>query len=193
MDYGYFIKGSQSYTAHNEVCEGDWSNAAFLDGFNLAGGSVELKNMNLSSKQGDIIYRDYFRQLNDGTPVLDITQCPDLGPVLMACAVLKNGARLTGTNRLKIKESDRGQAMAQELLKIGVDLEIGDDYIIVPECEIKAPTENICCHNDHRIAMSFALLCSVVGGTLEGAECVNKSYPDFFEDIKSLGIKYKII
>ncbi|MBO5897205.1 MAG: 3-phosphoshikimate 1-carboxyvinyltransferase, partial [Clostridia bacterium] len=177
-DYGYFIKGLQTYTAHNEVCEGDWSNAAFLDGFNLAGGSVELENMSLESKQGDMIYRDYFRQLNDGAPVLDITQCPDLGPVLIACAVLKNGARLIGTNRLKIKESDRGQAMAQELLKLGVDLENGDDYIIIPKCEIKASTENIYCHNDHRIAMSFALLCSVVGGTLEGAECVNKSYPE---------------
>ena len=132
-DYGYFIKGLQTYTAHNEVCEGDWSNAAFLDGFNLAGGSVELENMSLESKQGDMIYRDYFRQLNDGAPVLDITQCPDLGPVLIACAVLKNGARLIGTNRLKIKESDRGQAMAQELLKLGVDLENGDDYIIIPK------------------------------------------------------------
>ena len=192
-DYGYFIKGLQTYTAHNEVCEGDWSNAAFLDGFNLAGGSVELENMSLESKQGDMIYRDYFRQLNDGAPVLDITQCPDLGPVLIACAVLKNGARLIGTNRLKIKESDRGQAMAQELRKLGVNIEIGDDYIIIPKCEIKAPAENIYCHNDHRIAMSLAILCSVTGGILEGAKCINKSYPDFFEDIKKLGVEYKII
>lgn len=175
------------------MCEGDWSNAAFLDGFNLAGGSVELENMSLESKQGDMIYRDYFRQLNDGAPVLDITQCPDLGPVLIACAVLKNGARLMGTNRLKIKESDRGQAMAQELRKLGVNIEIGDDYIIIPKCEIKAPAENIYCHNDHRIAMSLAILCSVTGGILEGAKCINKSYPDFFEDIKKLGVEYKII
>ncbi len=189
---GFFIKGSQSYVPRNAVCEGDWSNAAFLDGFDLAGGEVTFENMNLHSKQGDMIYRDYFSLLCEGTPELDISQCPDLGPVLIACAVLKNGATLKGTNRLKIKESDRGQVMAQELRKFGVSLEIGDDYIIVPQSELKAPDENIDCHNDHRIAMSFALLCSVTGGTLEGAECVNKSYPEFFKDIKELGIQYKI-
>ncbi|MBO5897274.1 MAG: 3-phosphoshikimate 1-carboxyvinyltransferase, partial [Clostridia bacterium] len=86
-----------------------------------------------------------------------------------------------------------GQAMAQELRKLGVNIEIGDDYIIIPKCEIKAPAENIYCHNDHRIAMSLAILCSVTGGILEGAKCINKSYPDFFEDIKKLGVEYKII
>ena len=129
----------------------------------------------------------------DGTPQLDISHCPDLGPVLIACAVLKNGATLKGTNRLKIKESDRGVAMAQELKKFGVNIEIGDDYITIPQCKLCTPCESIDCHNDHRIAMSFALLCSVVGGTLVGAECVKKSYPDFFEHIGKIGIEYKII
>ncbi len=189
----FFIKGNQHYKPCNAVCESDWSNAAFLDAFNLAGGSVTVENMNIHTKQGDRIYKEYFSLLREGTPRLDISQCPDLGPVLIACAVLKNGATLKGTNRLKIKESDRGQVMAQELRKFGVKLEIGDDYIIVPKGELKAPGENIDCHNDHRIAMSFALLCSVTGGTLEGAECVNKSYPEFFNHIKELGIQYEII
>lgn len=189
----FLIKGNQHYKPCNAVCEGDWSNAAFLDAFNLAGGSVVLENMNPYSMQGDMIYKKYFSLLCEGTPRLDISQCPDLGPVLIACAVLKNGATLKGTNRLRIKESDRGQVMAQELCKLGVKLEIGDDYIIVPKCELKAPAENIDCHNDHRIAMSFAVLCSVTGGTLEGAQCVNKSYPEFFNHIKELGIQYEII
>ncbi len=190
---GFFIKGGQEYKPCNEVCEGDWSNGAFLDGFNLAGGEVVLENMNYHSKQGDMVYKDYFRLLCDGTPRLDINQCPDLGPVLIACAVLKNGATLTGTNRLKIKESDRGFVMAQELKKFGVYIQLGDDCIVVPKCELKAPCESIDCHNDHRIAMSFALLCSVTGGTLAGAQCVKKSYPDFFEHIAKVGIEYKII
>ncbi len=189
----FFIKGNQQYRTCNTICEGDWSNAAFLDGFNLVGGNVTLEKMNPHSKQGDRIYKDYFRLLCDGTPELDISQYPDLGPVLIACAVLKNGAKLKGTNRLKIKESDRGQVMAQELCKFGVNLQIGDDYIIIPRCELKAPFKNIDCHNDHRIAMSFSVLCSVTGGVLEGAECVNKSYPGFFNCIKELGIQYEII
>ncbi len=190
---GFFVKGSQAYKHCNAVCEGDWSNAAFLDGFNLIGGEVTLGKMNSCSKQGDMIYKEYFELLCKGTPKLDISQCPDLGPVLIACAVLKNGATLTGTNRLKIKESDRGFVMAQELKKFGVNIQLGDDCIVVPKCDLKVPCENIDCHNDHRIAMSFALLCSVTGGTLEGAECVNKSYPDFFEHIGKIGIEYKII
>lgn len=189
----FFIKGDQKFKSCNGVCEGDWSNAAFLDGFNLAGGEVTLENMNPHSKQGDMICKEYFRLLCEGTPRLDISQCPDLGPVLIACAVLRKGATLTGTNRLKIKESDRGQVMAQELRKFGVNLQLGDDYIIVPDCELKAPCESIDCHNDHRIAMSFALLCSVTGGALDGAQCVNKSYPEFFNCIKELGIQYEII
>lgn len=189
---GFFIRGSQQYKAHNEFCEGDWSNAAFLDGFNLAGGKVTLNGMNNHSKQGDKIYKSFYKMLCDGAPELDIEQYPDLGPVLIACAVLKNGALLKGTGRLRIKESDRGAVMGQELEKFGVKLEIGDNYIRVPDCSPRTPTEPIDCHNDHRIAMSFALLCSVTGGTLHGAQCVNKSYPGFFEDIRKVGIIYKI-
>lgn len=190
---GYFIKGSQKYMAQSLSCEGDWSNSAFLHAFELAGGSVEVNGLNTESCQGDKIYREFYEKINSGTPTLDISDCPDLGPVLMACATLKNGALLTGTQRLKIKESDRGEAMKQELSKFGVSVEIGEDYIKIPKTQLKAPTEPIDCHNDHRIAMSMAILCSVTGGTLKDAQCVNKSYPDFFYDIKNLGITYKII
>ena len=62
--------------------------------------------------------------ISDGIPEIDISQYPDLGPVLMACAVLKNGATLKGTKRLKIKESDRAEVMAKELKKFGVDVSI---------------------------------------------------------------------
>ncbi len=190
---GFFIKGNQKYKSCNLSVEGDWSNSAFLDAFNLANGDVIVNGLNPDSLQGDKIYRAFYEELSEGTPELDISQYPDLGPVLMIGAVLKNGAKLTGTSRLKIKESDRGMAMAQELRKFGVNVEIGEDYIIIPDTIPKMPTEEIDCHNDHRIAMSFAVLCSVTGGVLNNAQCVNKSYPDFFMDIKNLGIQYKII
>ncbi len=189
---GFYIKGNQTFLPQNLTVEGDWSNAAFLEAFNLIGGDVVLEGMNEESYQGDKVYRKFFRELKDGTPTLDITDCPDLGPVLISCAALCNGATLTGTKRLKIKESDRGAAMQAELSKFGVEITVNEDKIIVPKAELKASKKNLNCHNDHRIAMSFAILCSKLGGTLEGAQCVNKSYPEFFDDIKTMGIQYDI-
>lgn len=186
---GFYIKGNQEYSPRNLSVEGDWSNAAFLEAFNLSGGNVTLKGMNEDSFQGDKVYRKFFNELKKGAPTLDITDCPDLGPVLIACAALCNGAKLIGTKRLKIKESDRGVAMQTELSKFGVDIIVNEDEIIIPKTEIKAPKKILNCHNDHRIAMSLAILCSRVGGTLENAQCVNKSYPEFFDNIKTLGIQ----
>lgn len=190
---GFFIKGSQKYKSRNIVNEGDWSNSAFLDAFNLTDGCVQVNGVNCDSFQGDKIYREFYKKLSKGTAELDISQYPDLGPVLMVCAVLKNGAIIKGTKRLKIKESDRAEVMARELKKFGVDVEVGEDYVVIPDVIPQKPCCDVDCCNDHRIAMSFAVLCSVTGGVLDGAQCVNKSYPDFFDSIKNLGIRYKII
>ena len=189
----FYIKGNQKYIPQNLMVEGDWSNSAFLDAFNLIGGKVVVSGMNENSYQGDKVYKEFYKQIQNGTPTLDITDCPDLGPVLIACSALCNGAKLIGTKRLKIKESDRGVAMQTELLKFGVDIIVNEDEIIIPETDIRTPKENLNCHNDHRIAMALAVLCSKVGGTLENAQCVNKSYPEFFDDIKTLGVQYNII
>ncbi len=189
---GFYIKGNQGFSPQNLSVEGDWSNSAFLEAFNLIDGNVTLRGMNEESYQGDRVFRKFFSELKNGTPTLDIEDCPDLGPVLISCAVLCNGATLTGTKRLKIKESDRGVAMQTELSKFGVDIIVKEDEIIIPETKIKAPKEILNCHNDHRIAMSLAILCSKVGGILENAQCVNKSYPEFFDDIKTLGIQCEV-
>ncbi len=187
---GYFVNGKQSYKPQSLYCEGDWSNSAFLHAFNLTGGEVSVKGLNDETHQGDAVYKEYFKLLQNGNPTLDISNCPDLGPVLISCAALLNGATLTGTNRLKIKESDRGEAMAAELLKFGCDITVGDDFIKIKKKNLHKPAEAVCCHNDHRIAMSMAVVCSVYGGVLEDAQCVNKSYPRFFNDIKDLGINF---
>lgn len=185
---GYFIKGNQKYKAGEYTCQGDWSNAAFLHAFNLCSGDVQVTGLDYNSNQGDKVYVDYFKKLSESYCELDISQCPDLGPVLISCAALTNGALLTGTKRLKIKESDRGEAMRRELLKFGVNIEVLEDSINIPPVALTAPVEPLECHNDHRIAMSLAVLCSVTGGTLINAQCVNKSYPDFFDVIENLGI-----
>lgn len=189
----FYIKGNQKYLPQNLSVEGDWSNGAFLDAFNLLGGNVSVNKLNDKSFQGDKIYKEYFEKLQNGSPEFDISDCPDLGPILIASAVICNGARLLGTKRLKIKESDRGEAMQKELSKFGVNIILNENEIVIPDCEIFSPQEEIDCHNDHRIAMSFSVLCSKTGGVLKNAQCVNKSYPEFFDDIKMLGIQYKII
>lgn len=189
---GFLIKGG-TFLPRNMSVEGDWSNAAFLDAFNLIGGEVEVTNLKDDSLQGDKIYREYYKLLQSGRPTLDINDCPDLGPVLISAAALLNGAVLTGTDRLKIKESDRGAAMRQELLKMGAEIEIGDNFIKIPDCELHSPSTALSSHNDHRIAMALSLILTKVGGSIEGWEAVAKSYPDYFEGIASLGIEVETV
>lgn len=174
-------------SSFSDKIEGDYSNAAFLDGFNLIGSNVEVENLDEKSLQGDKIYKEYFEKIQNGTPTLDISDCPDLAPVLIALSSIKNGATLLGTNRLKIKESDRGAAMDEELKKLGGGLVFEDNKIIVPKQNLEYKGEILNGHNDHRIVMALSLVLSKIGGEIEGAEAVKKSYPAFFSDLKSLG------
>ena len=183
------VFGGQRYEARDAVVEGDWSNAAFLDGFSLLGGEVTVTGLIENSLQGDKIYKKYYKMLQNGCPTLDIEQCPDLGPVLMALAAAGQGAILTGTRRLRIKESDRGAAMAAELLKMGVRCVVEDNTITVPGGQLKAPAEVLSGHNDHRVVMALSLLLSRVGGEIREAQAVSKSFPDFFDRIRALGIE----
>ena len=172
--------------------EGDYSNAAFPEAFNLLGSRVRVGNLNPDSLQGDRIYREYFRRIADGTPVLDISDCPDLGPVLFALAALKQGAVFTGTDRLKAKESDRGMAMHTELQKLGGGLVFGDNTITVPKQSLRYRGIPLSGHNDHRIVMALSVILSRTGGILEGAEAVRKSYPGFWEDLRRLGARVEL-
>ena len=190
-EYTVTIKKATLHPFSGSV-EGDYSNAAFLDAFNYIGSDVKISNLKADSLQGDKVYMAYFEEIAKGTPTIDISDCPDLGPVLIALASLKNGAVLTGTDRLKIKESDRGQAMHEELGKLGGGLVFGDNMITVPKLENVKKNALLDGHNDHRIVMAMSLILSVYGGEISGAEAVRKSYPSFFEDIKILGAEVKL-
>ncbi len=183
-----YIKGNQQYKAGSLTVEGDCSNAAFLDAFNLFGGDVTTEGLREETLQGDMIYKEYFSLLRQGTPTLDIKNCPDLAPILMTVAAAKKGARLINTARLKIKESDRGAVMAQELSQFGADIKVYDNEIVVNEAELHTPKNELYCHNDHRVTMALTVLASVYGGTLTGAEAVKKSYPQFFDTVSSVGL-----
>ena len=184
--YKISVKPSKMQAFSGKI-EGDYSNAAFLDAFNQMGSKIAIGNLKKDSLQGDKVYAGYFDQISKGTPTLDVSDCPDLAPVLFALATLKNGATFTGTDRLKVKESDRGVAMNEELQKLGGGLIFGDNTITVPKQELAYKGEVLDGHNDHRIVMAMSVILSKIGGVIEGAEAVNKSYPSFFENIKSLG------
>ena len=186
------IPGNQTYTARNASVEGDYSGAAFFLALRTLGMDVTVTDLPATTRQGDSICKTYFDALEEGTPTLSIRDCPDLGPILMAVAAAKNGCVLTDTGRLAIKESDRGAAMAEELAKFGVKVDRTADTITVHGGTLCAPTAPLLGHNDHRIVMSLATLCTLVGGTIEGAEAVRKSLPDYFALMKSLGLSVNV-
>ena len=186
-----FVRGGQKYLPADVTVEGDWSNGAFFEALNLVGGNVSVDGLDKSSAQGDKICLDYFKKLAAGAPMLSLTDCPDLGPVMFAMAAEMHGATFTGTRRLRIKESDRVASMAAELHKFGAEFEIHDDTVTVKKTALRAPTETLSSHNDHRVAMALSVLLTKYGGTLEGAEAVKKSMPDFYEKLESLGAEVK--
>ena len=188
-EHTIFIKGNQTYKPRTLRVEGDYSNAAFFEAFNSVGGNVAVAGLKKDTCQGDAVYRKLFGKLVRGCPEIDISDCPDLAPILMAVAAANNGVRLIGTHRLKIKESDRGAAMAEELAKFGCNTEVWKNEITVHPRVLKTPELPLSAHNDHRIVMALSLLCSITGGSIYGAEAVNKSFPDYFRKLASLGIK----
>ncbi|MEE3492455.1 3-phosphoshikimate 1-carboxyvinyltransferase [Ruminococcus sp.] len=188
----YRIKGNQSYCPADVTVEGDYSSAAFFEALNYAGSSVKIDGLRENTLQGDSVYKILFENIKNGIDPINIADCPDLGPVLFAVAALCGGARFTGTRRLRIKESDRADAMRQELQKLGVDVEVGENEVIVHGGTLRQPTEVLSAHGDHRIVMALSVLLTVTGGVIDGAQAVNKSFPDFFEKLQKLGAEVQI-
>lgn len=187
-----FIKGGIAYKNREITVEGDYSNAAFLEAFNYLGGNVAVKGLDDKSLQGDKVYKRIFELLENGSPTVDVSDCPDLAPILITMAAIKNGAVFTGTKRLKIKESDRGAAIATELSKFGCSVLVEENKMTVPKSDIKKPVVALNGHNDHRIVMALSVMATLTGGEILGADAVNKSFPDFFEKLKTLGIDIKV-
>ena len=183
------IPGAQQYAARDMAVEGDYSGAAFYGALNAFGGEVDILGLVSESLQGDKIYKTYIQQLCAEKAEIDLSDCPDLGPVLFAVAAAKNGGRFTGTRRLKLKESDRAEAMAKELSAFGTKVTVEENSVTVEPVDFHAPDRVLCGHNDHRIVMSLAVLLTLTGGEIAGAQAVRKSFPDFFEKLKQLGIE----
>ena len=190
----FVIIGGQKYQAGHYIVEGDWSNGAFLYAFNEVGSKLEINGLNPESIQGDKKCLEFYRILQDMEPVgIDLSDTPDLGPVLFATAAALHGGRFTGIRRLRIKESDRVGAMAEELEKFGVTCQISENDMEITSSELGKPAQPLDGHNDHRIVMALSIPASLTGATILGAEAVAKSWPDYFNVLQNAGMDLTMI
>lgn len=182
------INGKGRLSPGEFTVEGDWSNAAFLIALSRLLGTISVSGLNENSVQGDRFLSVAFDALDGENAEIDLKDCPDLAPILFSYAAYKNGGRFTNTRRLRVKESDRANVMAEELKKFGANVKVYENSVEIEKTQLKPPIVPLCGHNDHRIVMALSVLAAVLGAEIDGAEAVNKSYPDFFRVIKKAGV-----
>lgn len=205
---------AQKQIHHAYTVEGDWSGAAFLLVAAAIAGDIKVTGLDVFSTQADkailsalmdcgvnISIKEKQITINtalskNGKPFqFDATNCPDLFPPLVALAAYCNGTTvIKGANRLQHKESNRALTLQQEFAKMGVEITIKDDLMLIDGGgEIKAAV--LQSHHDHRIAMACAVAALKANGpsVIEDAESINKSYPVFFDDLKLLHASVSLI
>ena len=206
-DNHFYIKGNQKYKPCNIVIESDYSQLAFFAVAGIINGDIVINNISSYSLQpdskivniikemnGKIIYKNnsyhVYKSKTNGIDI-DLSQHPDIGPILSILAGLSQGkTNLLNAERLKIKETNRLKASYEVLKKLGVDVEIGKDSLSIVGQE-KFNGNIFKSYNDHRMVMSIAIAALKNKQTIliNNAEAINKSYPSFFKDLQSLGIK----
>ncbi len=189
----FLIKGRQNYKNSAYTVERDYSQAAFFLAANEFGNKVECPDMNTDSSQGDkeiinIIEKYGFK--NDEITI-DASQIPDLVPIIAVMASLKSNhtTAITNAGRLRLKESDRLKAISTELGKLGASIKETENGLIIKGKQSLNGNAKVSSWNDHRIAMSLAVAATKCENeiVLQNPMAVNKSYPHFWEDYKSLG------
>lgn len=190
------------------VVESDWSSASYF--FSLAAlsetASITINSYKENSLQGDSALVEIYKLLGvdshfennaltltkntNYTPEtlnLDLNNTPDIAQtIVVTCLGLGIGCHLTGLHTLKIKETDRLEALRIELTKLGANISVTNDSLtLIPTKKINENIK-IATYNDHRMAMAFAPLALKVPIIIENAEVVSKSYPDFWDDMKKL-------
>ena len=199
------VPGNQRFTAPAApfLVEGDDSQAAFFLTLDAILGDVSVAGLSLRSIQGDRVMGEILARCGHvpGQPprplapfVADLGDCPDLGPILMTLGLFCQGeSRLLNAGRLRLKESDRGTAMAQELSKLGGQASLAGDEIRIRQSRLR-PGPALSSHGDHRIAMALAVaaLGARIPADIQGAEAVEKSYPDFWKDLAAIGARVEL-
>ena len=197
----------------DQIVESDWSSASyFFSILSLAdSGTIHLKSYRENSLQGDRVLMEIYKQLGVQATLeneilklkkvsvalpkvlqWDLSKAPDIAQTIaVTCLGLGIGSRLEGLHTLKIKETDRLQALYNELTKLGASVKITTDTLVVNPCSNLNSECSIPTYNDHRMAMAFAPLALKVPIVIEDAQVVSKSYPTFWEDLKQLNFKIK--
>ena len=207
-EYTLAVPGGQAYRPRDMAIEGDWSQAAFPAALGVLAGDVTVTGLEPGTLQGDAVILDILRRCGGraeavpggvrfqksalhGTKI-DLADCPDLGPILMALGLLCEGETvITNAGRLRLKESDRIAAMEQELRKLGGQIESCGGTVTLRRSALHPPAGPLWGHNDHRVVMSLTVLAAAAGlpVQIDGAEAVAKSWPGFFAAVRQLGVE----
>ncbi len=194
-----------SLITHEYTVEGDWSGGAFLLVAGAIAGPITIRELDMMSTQADKAIIKALSDAHAGFAIeakgikirpaemkafeFDATDCPDLFPPLVALAAYcSGGTKIKGVNRLIHKESNRAVSLQEEFGKMGVKVDVAGDIMIVHGGN-KVKGAKVHSHHDHRIAMACTVAALQAEGetTIEQADAVKKSYPDFFSDLKLLG------
>ena len=198
------------------VVESDWSSVSYfysIVALSEIGTQITLSSYKKNSLQGDSvlseIYKDFgvetvfnddetitiskvnanVNSINQKSKILNLINAPDIAQTIaVTCFGLGIGCELTGLHTLKIKETDRLQALKNELEKLGASVEISDESLVLKSTSVIKENVTIKTYQDHRMAMAFAPLALKTALQIEDAEVVSKSYPDFWTDLKGCGI-----
>lgn len=198
----YTVKGGQKYRSANCTVEGDYSQAAFFFAANALGSEVIIDNLNENSVQGDkkileIIEKIGYNKNNGKLSAFtaDVSDIPDLVPILAVLGCFTDGtSRIVGAERLKIKECNRLSAISEAMNNIGGKVKVcGDSLEIEPVEKFRGGKIEGC--NDHRIVMASAIASTMAEGEIiiTDAEAVQKSYPNFWNDFRSLGGTFEFV
>ena len=186
----FTVSGGGFHSPGELTVEGDWSNAAFFLAAKALGSSVTVENLDPASFQGDRACVSLLPELISGQLVISAADIPDLVPILAVTAAASHGATFTDIQRLRLKESDRVAAVIDMITALGGRAVADESSLTVYGTGLLGGTVDS--RNDHRIAMSAAIAATVCKENVRilGAECVEKSYPKFFEEYTHLGGSY---
>ncbi len=202
-----FHASRQAYQPARYEVEGDWSSASYFLALGAVSGGMEIANLNSKSLQSDRVMLDFLTRMGAEVEVspgaigvkgarlraveADLSDCIDLLPTMAVLAAVAEGtSELTGISRARIKESDRVATVREGLEKMGVKVAEENDRLLITGSNLKGAV--IDSHNDHRIAMAFSVPGALVGDTvINGAECTDKTFPEFWAILKSIGGRLK--
>ena len=206
----------QTITSKLITVESDWSSASYwysILALSEIGTEIQLSSYKENSLQGDAVLAEIYRNfgietefntnlillrkvknLKPETLNLKLNNCPDIAQTIaVTCFGLGIGCHLTGLHTLKIKETDRLEALKTELTKLGAIISVTNDSLTLQPSEVINENVSIATYQDHRMAMAFAPLALKTSISIENAEVVSKSYPTFWEDLKQVGFQFEWI